>query len=74
MNGMCTKNPWCKTCWQKKYTIKFEFGRDGIVHVKKYRIVNLFRCKCKKISYCSKKCQKLHWSTQHRWECDCYGE
>ena len=29
-------------------------------------------CPCKKVVYCSKKCQKWHWKKQHRTECATY--
>ena len=69
MNGRCKMNPWCRICGKKKYTVKIIIDEYGIASVKKLVILHFKKCKCKKCVYCSKKCQKFDWNTQHRLEC-----
>ncbi len=29
--------------------------------------------KCKLLTYCSRKCQKIHWKLEHSWQCCSYS-
>ena len=36
----------------------------------RYDFIKFKVCKCRKVRYCTKKCQKRHWKKRHRCNCD----